>query len=112
MTLEDAPIGEPVLLVHHVHQDAHTPYRASHAIFVRERALSTAFFIDDVPEALRRRQLSVRAFDANDMMIDADLAQGTELEPVIDRLFANPETSYLHAHFAKRGCYAARIDRT
>jgi hypothetical protein len=29
----------------------------------------------------------------------------------IERLFANPEAAYIHAHYAKRGCYAARIDR-
>ena len=33
------------------------------------------------------------------------------IEDVIDRLFADPHVAYLHAHYAKRGCYAARIDR-
>jgi len=36
---------------------------------------------------------------------------GRELEGVIERFFANPEVQYLHAHYAKRGCYAARIER-
>jgi len=37
--------------------------------------------------------------------------EGTVMEPVITRFFANPDVSYIHAHNAKRGCYAARIDR-
>lgn len=34
----DAEVGETVLLLNHVCQPAMTPYRASHAIFVREAA--------------------------------------------------------------------------
>jgi hypothetical protein len=44
-------------------------------------------------------------------MIDADLTNGGDLRAPIERLFGNPETAYIHAHYAKRGCYAARIDR-
>jgi hypothetical protein len=44
-------------------------------------------------------------------MVDADLISGDDLKPTIERLFANPEAAYIHAHYAKRGCYAARIDR-
>lgn len=34
-SLEDAPVGEPVLLLPFVHQDSRSPYRASGPIFVR-----------------------------------------------------------------------------
>jgi hypothetical protein len=44
-------------------------------------------------------------------MIDPDLTGGGDLKPAIERLFANPAAAYIHAHYAKRGCYAARIDR-
>ena len=30
---------------------------------------------------------------------------------ILDRLLANAEVSYIHAHYAKRGCYSGRIDR-
>ena len=36
--MRDAEPGESVLLLNYVHQPAKTPYRASHAIFVREGA--------------------------------------------------------------------------
>jgi hypothetical protein len=60
---------------------------------------------------MRRRLLSVRAFDARGMMLDAEVVEGVELEPVIARLFADPAVAYLHAHNARRGCYSGRIDR-
>jgi hypothetical protein len=44
-------------------------------------------------------------------MLDADIAEGREARPLIERLLALPEAAYLHAHYAKRGCYAARIER-
>ena len=43
--------------------------------------------------------------------IDADVVEGAAVEPLIARLLANAEVSYIHAHYAKRGCYSGRIDR-
>jgi hypothetical protein len=60
---------------------------------------------------LRMRPISLRAFDARHWMVDADVCAGDEVEALIRRLLANPQTQYLHAHFAKRGCYAALIER-
>ena len=109
--LRDAAPGETVLLVNHVHQPADTPFRASHAIFVREGATTPFDAIDTVPDVLRRRMLSLRAFDAAHMMVDAALVEGREADAAIARLFTNAAVVYLHAHFATRGCYAARVDR-
>lgn len=109
--LEDAEPGETVILLNYAHQTADTPFRANGPIFVRETAREQAVFPGAVPDQLRRRTLSVRAYDAEGMMIDADVVEGMALEPVIDRLLANMDAAYLHIHFAKRGCYAARVDR-
>ena len=38
VSLEEAAPGEALVLVNHVSHDAATPFRASHAIYVRERA--------------------------------------------------------------------------
>ncbi|HYE45387.1 MAG TPA: DUF1203 domain-containing protein [Caulobacter sp.] len=111
ITLDDAEVGETVLLLNYEHQDADTPYRSRHAIFVREAAGEAAVFENEMPPALARRLLSVRAFDADHMMIDAEVVEGAEAEPLIDRLLADDRCAYLHAHFARRGCFAARIDR-
>ncbi|MDF4002448.1 DUF1203 domain-containing protein [Luteibacter sp. PPL552] len=109
--VRDAAPGETVLLLNHVHQPADTPYRASHAIFVREYAGRRYDGIDTVPDALRRRVLSLRAFDAHGDMVDADLVEGPGIEGLIGRLLGNRSVAYVHAHYAKPGCYAARIER-
>ena len=112
ITLEDAEPGETVLLLNHEYQDADTPYRGRHAIFVREGAEAMARVVDEVPPYLAGRLISLRAFDEAGMMVDADVTEGRDLEPVIARMFENDAVAYLQAHNAKRGCYAARIERT
>jgi hypothetical protein len=109
--LRDAEIGESLLLVNHVHQPADTPYRASHAVFVLEGAREPFDRVDVVPPTFRSRVLSLRAYDDRHMMIDAELCAGQDVEAAIARLFQDRRIAYLHAHYAKRGCYAARIDR-
>ena len=109
--MRDLDPGETVLLLNHVHQPADTPYRASHAIFVREGAVVPYDAVDQTPEVMRIRPISLRGFDSAGEMLDADLVDGRELEPVIAHMLADPRISYLHAHYAKRGCYAARIER-
>ncbi|WP_309605210.1 DUF1203 domain-containing protein [Phenylobacterium sp.] len=112
VTLEDARPGETVLLLNYEHQSADTPYRARHAIYVSEQARETRRAVDVVPGALRvRKAISLRAFDEAGMMLEAEVAPGDGLEPVIERLLALPGVIYLHAHDAAMGCYAARIDR-
>jgi hypothetical protein len=110
--VRDLQPGETALLLNFVHQPADTPYRASHAIFVREGATDAYDAVDRIPEAIRIRPISLRAFDAAGEMLDADLLDGRDMEAAIARMFARPEVAYLHAHYARRGCYAARIDRT
>src|SRR6185437_2352964 len=100
-----------VLLLNYEHQPAKTPFQASHAIFVREWAGAAYDRTDEIPPAMRTRTLSLRAFDADDFMIDADLVDGREVQTLIARMFAHPKVAYIHAHYAKWGCYAARIDR-
>jgi hypothetical protein len=111
VSLEEANPGETLLLVNYEHQAASTPYRSSHAIFVRESVRRTFVGVGDVPALMKTRLLSIRAFDANGMMVDADVVDGLAAESLIGRLLARSDAAYLHAHFAKRGCYAARIER-
>lgn len=109
--MRDAEPGETMLLLNHTCQPADTPYRATHAIFVREGASNTYDAVGEVPGVMRVRLLSLRAYDAQHMMLDADVVEGVEVESVIERCFNNPAVSYIHVHNAKRGCYSGRIDR-
>ena len=111
VSLDDVAVGETLLLLNHVSHDGDTPYRASHAIFVGERSGVAACYPDEVPPALDRRILSLRAFDRSGMMSDAALAQPGEADAAIRRLLADPQVDHIDAHNATRGCFAARIER-
>jgi hypothetical protein len=111
ITLEDAEPGETLLLVPYAHQRSQTAYASKGPIFIRERQATPAEYRDEIPQQLKQRLISLRAYASDGMMLDADVAEGRDLEPVIERFFANPDVDYLHAHFARRGCYAALIER-
>ena len=110
ITLDDAEIGETVLLLSYEHQPAPTPYRQQGPIFVR-RAASRFEAVGVVPPALARRPLSLRGYDAQGMMIEADLVDGAAAAGLIERFLANADVAEIHAHYARRGCFAARIAR-
>jgi Protein of unknown function (DUF1203) len=111
ISLEDAEIGETVILLSYEHQPATTPYRQAGPIFVRECPVAVYDALDAIPPALAVRVLSLRAFDDSGTMIDADVIEGASLQEAANRLLANPRVSEVHVHYAKRGCFAARITR-
>ena len=111
VSLADAEPGETVILVNYEHQAANSPYRSSHAIFVRENAGQAFPGRGEVPEVLKTRLISVRAFDENHYMVNAEVADGSHLHELIFAMFRDPAVAYLHLHNAKRGCFAASVTR-
>ncbi|HVZ91173.1 MAG TPA: DUF1203 domain-containing protein [Rhizomicrobium sp.] len=111
VSLEDAEPGERVILLPFEHQTAHSPYRASGPIFVREAARQAFDRVDVAPPVLRGRTLSLRGYDGADCIVYAEVAHGDEVEDAIKRLFAREDVCYIHIHNAGRGCFACRIDR-
>ncbi len=111
VSLEDAEVGETLILLPFAHHDADSPYSASGPIFIREAALERAQYDNELPEQLRIRLLSIRAYDAQGDMVDADVVEGAVADPVVRRFLERAEVAFLHVHFARRGCYAARIER-
>jgi hypothetical protein len=111
VSLRDAEPGETLLLLNYEHLAVASPYRSSHAIYVREHAEEARVAVNEVPEVLRRRLLSLRAFDKQGMMLDAGVADGRDIEPLIEGMLELREVEYLHVHNAKPGCFAARVDR-
>jgi hypothetical protein len=109
--LEYAQPGQSLLLLNYQHQDAATPYRSNYAIYVNEAARETRRLQGALPTVLRGRQISLRAFDAEGMLVGAELSLNDDVEAAIGRQFANLAAAYLHAHNAAHGCFAARIDR-
>jgi hypothetical protein len=111
VSLEDAEPGERVILLPFEHQPAHSPYRASGPIFVRETSREAFDRVDVVPPVLRGRMLSLRGYDNADCIVEADVVAGDDVEEAISRFFARDDVKYIHIHNAKRGCFACRIDR-
>jgi hypothetical protein len=111
VTLQDAAPGETVLLLNYEHHSGPSAYRSTGPIFVRESASTTTSVVDQIPEAIARRLMSVRAYGSNGDMIDAEVCEGASLPVQFIRMFANPDVAFLHLHHARRGCYAARVDR-
>ncbi|HVV64109.1 MAG TPA: DUF1203 domain-containing protein [Rhizomicrobium sp.] len=111
VSLEDAEPGERVILLPFEHQPAHSPYRASGPIFVREAARKAFEAVDVAPPVLRGRKLSLRGYDGADCIVEADVVSGDSVEEAIGRFFARDDVCYIHVHNAGRGCFACRIDR-
>jgi hypothetical protein len=110
ISLTDATPGDEVILVNYEHHRTTSPYRSSFAIFVRPGE-QTFDAIDEVPVQLRKRSLALRGYDDSAMLRTAELIEGSDVEAGIAALFADPKVAYIHAHFAKPGCYAALIER-
>ncbi len=111
VSLADAEVGERVVLLHYVHQRRESPFRASHAIYVREGAEQVHLEPGELPSMLRTRLLSLRAFDARAMIVAADLVAGEGLEDALAGVLENPQVVDVHLHNAKLGCYLARATR-
>lgn len=112
VSLTDADVGDRLILVSHDHLVAPTsPYRGQGPIFVREAALEAAPIVDDVPEMIARRLLSVRVYDAEALISDADVVEGWDLDGRLRDWFADPAVAEIHIHTAGRGCYLARATR-
>ncbi len=109
--LRDANVGEEPILVSYDPFEKDSPYRPSSPIFIHLRSCSNNTDRSEVPMQLQRRQLSVRAFDSREMMIDAKVIQGSELGLLLQSLFEPEETSYVDIHNASRGCCAATARR-
>lgn len=111
VTLADVPAGTPVLLLSYRHQPAKGPYRAEGPIFVTEGMAETAVATDTIPAMMAKRILSIRAYDGDDMIVDADVVEGRETDALFRRYLDRSDVAYLHVHLARRGCYAGRVDR-
>ena len=111
ITMVDLEPGETALLLNYEHLPVDSPYRSRHAIYVKEGATTPYSQMGEVPAVMKRRTLALRGINSAGHIVDADLATGEAIEPLILRLFENPDIAYIHAHYAQRGCFSARIDR-
>ncbi|MEM8691844.1 MAG: DUF1203 domain-containing protein [Pseudomonadota bacterium] len=111
VSMKDADVGETVILFNYEHQPKDSPYKASHAVFVRQNAEQASFGINEVPAVISSRLISLRYFDHNHMMIDADVVAGEAVAQELKTAFDNDAIAYVHIHNAKPGCFAASAHR-
>ncbi len=111
VSLEDADIGEEVLLLNYKHHPANSPYQATGPIYIRRNSQSPKLTQNELPQMLKHRLLSLRVYDKNGMMKEALVANGDELKSILSTVFTNPAVSYVHIHNAAAGCYNCSVDR-
>jgi len=111
ISLEDAGAGEQLLLLPFEHLPARSPYRASGPVYVRARAQRAVLEPGVVPPYVTRRLMSVRAYDASDMMLAGEVCEGAEVHATLERLVKDAAVSFIHLHNAKRGCFSCLVER-
>ncbi len=111
VSLDDADVGDELLLLPFDHLLTSSPYRASGPVFVRKGARRAVLEPGEIPPYVTRRWMSVRAYDADDMMIAADVCDGSDVRGVIERFIADPAVAFMHLHNAKQGCFSCRVER-
>ena len=111
VSLRDAEIGDELILMNYEHLSENSPYKASHALYVRKDVQQATPEPGEVPAVLASRLLSVRGFGDSHLMRVADVVDGKELAAKLNDLFADPGIGYVHIHNAKQGCFAAKATR-
>jgi len=112
ISLRDIPAGETALLINHIYQPAETPYFGTHAIYIWEGCTQQGIYLNELPEVMKTRVLSLRAYDENHFLRRADICEGQFSENLIGLFFADPLISYIQIHNAKQGCYACCAERS
>jgi hypothetical protein len=110
--LRNARPGENLLLLPYDPFLVRSPYTGEGPVYVHADGCDEHQGAPDVlPEQVDApRQFSVRAYDADAMMLDAAVVSADELAHRARVLLADG-AEFLHAHFAGPGCFAFRIDR-
>lgn len=111
VSLDDARAGQELLLLPWEHLPGDTPYRASGPIFVRRDAQRRQLAPGEVPPYVAKRLMSLRAYDAAWMMVDAAVCEGGEVARELERMFAGAAIACVHLHYARRGCYSCVAHR-
>jgi hypothetical protein len=111
VSLADAEIGEELLLLSFEHQPAKSPYRSSGPIYVRKAAVQARIEPGAIPDTVRLRSISVRAYDSSHLMTDATVCDGRDAASAIRKFFSDDEVAYIHLHNANRGCFSCAVHR-
>ena len=111
VSLEDAKIGDELILLSYLHQSAASPYRASGPVYVRRSAKQARLPQDVLPPYATRLLISMRAYDAEHMMLQANVVDGTAAKMALETLLQSEQVAYVQLHNAKQGCFTCQVNR-
>jgi len=103
--------GERVVLFPYAAIPPGYPYSETGPIFVHAKACQRYKATNEYPSEFRSGRV-FRAYTSDHRIIEAKVANGTTPEVVIENLFGNPETAFVHARSVTHGCYTFAIERT
>jgi hypothetical protein len=110
--LRDASAGEELVLAPYDPFTVRSPYAGDGPVFVHADGCER---FEPEPDAMSEqipgRTLSIRAYDADAMLTDAAVLPGERFVDGVRELLGDPDTAFLHVHFAGPGCFAFRVDR-
>ncbi len=111
VSLEDAEVGEEVILFSYDPFNIDSPYQTQSPIFVRINAKTAKLGVNEIPRMLHHRTQSLRGFDSNGMMLDARTIDGKEVTEHLKNIFLNPDISFIHIHNSGPGCFNCQANR-
>lgn len=111
VSLQDAEIGEEVVLFPYKHHNTDSPYQSTGPVFVRKDAKKPELRMNEIPEMLLHRLLSLRVYNTQGMMIAAKTIEGDRLEHEIEVIFSDEPANYIQVHNSSPGCYNCQINR-
>jgi antitoxin (DNA-binding transcriptional repressor) of toxin-antitoxin stability system len=113
--LRRARAGEELILASYSPFAKVGPYREYGPIFVlaNESAeeVDRATVVAGGEGDYLRAQFVIRAYSAEEAILDAALTDAAGAQSVVERFFAREDVAFLHARFPTYGCFAARFDR-
>jgi hypothetical protein len=102
--------GERVILFPYASIPPGHPYSETGPIFVHAEPCERYGATGEYPVDFRNGR-AFRAYDTDYNMIDAEVANGSDPEAVIEKLLQNPRTAFVDARSVTRGCFTFRIRR-
>jgi len=105
-----AQVGERVILFPYEAIPPGHPYSETGPIFVHEQPCERYAAKHEFPADFRKGRV-MRAYNSTFDMIDAEIVDNSEPEPVIEKLLQNPETAFVDARSVTQGCFTFRILR-
>jgi hypothetical protein len=108
--LRDAAVGDELLLLGYDPFRVPSPYAGRGPVFVHAEGCAPHADDGELPPALAvRKVLSVRGYDGDGRLVDADVLGPAGLRARAEAMLA-AGAAFVHVHAAGPGCFLARMD--